>query len=221
MLRELDLSAVSDGRFYTQNDMVKAGCNDCKGCSDCCRGMGTSIVLDPYDCFQLCTNLEQSFEELLTYAVELQITDSRLILPNLKMTESSDACTFLDQSGRCSIHSFRPGFCRMFPLGRIYENHSFRYFLQVHECRQEPKTKVKISKWLGIGNLRKYEDFVTKWHYFLKEVGGMAESFQEEASLKNLSMFLLKTFYLQPYERETDFYLQFQERMKKAEKFFF
>lgn len=44
MRRELDLNAVSDGKLYRQSDMVKAGCNDCKGCSDCCRGMGEILL---------------------------------------------------------------------------------------------------------------------------------------------------------------------------------
>ena len=47
MIREVDLQEISDGKLYTANDLVKAGCNDCAGCSACCRGMGNSIVLDP------------------------------------------------------------------------------------------------------------------------------------------------------------------------------
>ena len=41
MLRDIDMSQVSDGRLYSSRDMVKAGCDDCKGCSACCRGMGS------------------------------------------------------------------------------------------------------------------------------------------------------------------------------------
>lgn len=52
MEREIDLKAVSDGRLYGANDMVKADCGDCEGCSACCRGMGTSIILDPLDIFR-------------------------------------------------------------------------------------------------------------------------------------------------------------------------
>lgn len=219
MLREIDLSAVSDGKRYRQSDMVKAGCNDCKGCSDCCRNMGISIVLDPYDCFELCKNLKESFEKLLSYAIELQVVDG-IILPNLKMTGNEETCTFLNEQGRCSIHSFRPGFCRMFPLGRIYEEGDFQYFLQVKECKMEPKTKVKIHKWLGIPDIRRYETFVKKWHYFLKDVEKILGSFQEEASLKNVSMYLLKNFYLIPYDENQDFYLQFEERLEKAKRYF-
>ena len=49
MLREIDFAKVSDGKFYQLGDMVKADCQGCAGCSECCRGMGTSIVLDPLD----------------------------------------------------------------------------------------------------------------------------------------------------------------------------
>lgn len=53
MKREIDLNEISDGRRYGANDMVKADCGDCKGCFDCCKGMGESIVLDPYDVYRL------------------------------------------------------------------------------------------------------------------------------------------------------------------------
>lgn len=47
MLREINLAEVSDGKLYTSRDMVKAGCDDCRGCCDCCKEMGKSVVLDP------------------------------------------------------------------------------------------------------------------------------------------------------------------------------
>ena len=48
MQREVTLEEISDGRLYEANDMVKADCQDCKGCFDCCTGMGDSVVLDPW-----------------------------------------------------------------------------------------------------------------------------------------------------------------------------
>lgn len=53
MLRNVSLEEISDGRLYGLNDMAKLGCNDCSGCSSCCRGMGNTIVLDPYDVWRL------------------------------------------------------------------------------------------------------------------------------------------------------------------------
>ena len=39
MKRNVTLEEISDGNLYEANDMVKADCQDCKGCSDCCQGM--------------------------------------------------------------------------------------------------------------------------------------------------------------------------------------
>ena len=140
MERNVDIDKISDGKRYGANDMVKVGCDDCRGCSACCRGMGDSIVLDPMDLYRLERKLGKSMEEILTAGyISLRVVDG-VILPHLKMTEQSDQCSFLNDEGRCSIHDARPGFCRMFPLGRLYENGTFSYFLQVSECPKENKT---------------------------------------------------------------------------------
>ena len=31
-------------KFMTSRDMAKVGCQDCAGCSDCCKGMGLSLI---------------------------------------------------------------------------------------------------------------------------------------------------------------------------------
>ena len=163
MKRNVDLKDISDGRLYNSNDMVKADCGDCIGCFACCCGMGNSIVLDPMDVHRLTSGLNCTFETLLAKHMELNVVDG-IILPNLKMQEESGQCAFLNEEGRCSIHPIRPGICRLFPLGRYYDNGSFQYFLQVHECKKENRTKVKVKKWLDTPDLKKYEDYITKWH---------------------------------------------------------
>ena len=81
------------------------------------------------------------------------------------------------------IHAFRPGFCRLYPLGRIYEDGSFSYFLQVYECPHPNKSKVKIRKWLGIENLPAYEAFVLKWHDVLEETRKEAAAISSQSDL--------------------------------------
>ena len=115
MERDVSMEEISDGRLYGLNDLVKADCRDCRGCSRCCRDMGSSILLDPLDVFRLSEGLGASFEELLERCLELHVVDG-VILPNLKMDEKRNCCVFLNDQGRCSIHSFRPGICRIFPL---------------------------------------------------------------------------------------------------------
>lgn len=211
MLRDIDLDKVSDGKLYRSNDMAKTDCKGCKGCSSCCRGMGNSIILDPYDAHRLCTGLQKSFEELLRTCLELNVVDG-IILPNLRMTEAEDACTFL-QNGRCAIHSLRPGICRIFPLGRFYENHSFRYFLQIHECPAQGKNKIKIRKWIDTPDIKRYEQFITDWHYYLKPLQEYAMDFEHGEKIQKLNMYILKQFYLTPYDAEGDFYQEFYERL--------
>lgn len=218
MKRNVSLEEISDGKLYTANDMVKADCGDCRGCSACCHGMGESIVLDPMDIYRLTTSLEMSFEALLDQYIELNVVDG-IILPNLKMTGEKEACGFLDAKGRCSIHAHRPGICRLFPLGRYYENGGFYYFLQTHECKWENRAKIKVKKWIDTPNLKQYEWFVNDWHDFLMKMEERALG-AEDSVAKQISMFLLQNFYIKPYDRSREFYPQYEERMQDAKRIF-
>lgn len=214
MKREVDIKEISDGNLYGPNDMVKADCGDCKGCSACCQGMGESIVLDPYDVYRLTTGLNLSFEALLADKIELNVFDG-MILPNLKMAGEKEACAFLNEEGRCSIHSIRPGICRLFPLGRYYENGSFQYFLQIHECKNENRTKVKVKKWIDTPDLKQNEKFILAWHDFVNEIQTKMMEISDDALFKKVNMFLLQQFFIERYNEE-DFYKQFEERLEKA-----
>lgn len=214
MKRNVTMEEISDGRLYEANDLVKADCMGCEGCSACCRGMGNSIVLDPLDVKRLTEHLQVSFEQLLQKYVELNVVDG-IILPNLKMAEN-EACSFLNSEGRCSIHPARPGICRMFPLGRYYEETGFKYFLQVHECPKPNKTKVKVKKWMDTPNLMQYETYIAQWHDLLMELEEVLAERKNEVLEKQVSMYLLSRFYMTPYESNKDFYAQFEERLSVA-----
>ena len=146
MLRDIDLDKVSDGKLYSSNDMAKTDCNGCKGCSSCCRGMGSS-------------------------------------------------------------------------MGRFYENHSFQYFLQIHECPAPGKSKVKIRKWIDTPDIKRYETFIADWHYYLKPLQEYAMDFEHGENIQKLNMYILKQFYLKPYSKEGDFYQEFYERLLTAKDF--
>lgn len=215
MERNIDLGEVTDGRLYSLNDMAKLGCDDCVGCSACCHGMGSSIVLDPLDVFRLMQSEGCSFEELLKEKIELNIVDG-LILPNLKMSEKTGACAFLNEAGRCSIHPYRPGICRIFPLGRLYEDGSFKYILQVNECHKENRTKVKVGKWIDTPQLATNQQYINTWHYFLKDMEGLIKQADDPEVTRQLTMYVLNMFFVTPYEPEQDFYGQFEVRMNQA-----
>lgn len=118
MERNVTMAEISDGKLYSRDDMVKAGCDDCRGCSACCHGMGNSIVLDPYDVYRLTALRGDTLEHLLEEKkVEWNVVDGQ-ILPNLALRSGADeACGFLDEAGRCRIHAYRPGILRLFHWG--------------------------------------------------------------------------------------------------------
>jgi len=261
LLRYEDIKEISDGRLYTADDKALLGTDGCKGCSHCCESdMGHSIVLTPYDMYQILKGTGKTFDELLvSFHLELSMIDD-VVLPHLKM---DSGCRFL-QDGRCSIHQFRPGICRLFPLGRIYEGDTFKYFLQINECLKKSRTPVKISDWLGIEDIDQNSAFISKWHKFLKyetkrirelqEMAGFevkrlegldeknlmdhatatgeAEIYEEKGAelyrtekieeineeaeyrVKEIMKSVLRIFFMDKYDTESDFYKQFDERMK-------
>ena len=90
------------------------------------------------------------------------------------MNGKEDACAFLDENGRCSIHSFRPGICRLFPLGREYEDGWIQYIFLENGCQKQERTKVKVRKWIDTPDMEKEEEFLLKWHSFQKEARAAA-----------------------------------------------
>lgn len=212
MLRDWDLSEISDGKIYRIDDMVKADCNDCKGCSKCCHDMGQSIVLDPLDAFRLSKRLECDFAALIGKGVELNVVDG-IILPNLSMNMNEGACVFLNEEGRCSIHSDRPSICRMFPLGRLFDNGEHTYFFQVHECPMTNKTKAKVKKLLDTPDIGKYEAYVDLWHYFLKEIQAIVVQCNQDVASK-ICKLILNKFYFEKYDEFEDFYEQLNDRVE-------
>lgn len=224
MKRNVDLNEITDGNIYTSDSLVKISCNDCEGCDKCCHNMGESIVLDPYDIWQISIATGKSFEQMLNNEIKLSVVDG-VILPHINMKSSIDAvsnkkqisedgqCTFL-VNGRCSIHSYRPGICRLFPLGRLYkEDGTFDYINQIYECDHANKSKVKIKKWLGITNIGQYEAYITQWHNFLKKV---QEYVHDDDKLKKYNMLILQVMFASKYSSE-DFYQEFISRIQLIE----
>ncbi|MDO4966504.1 MAG: YkgJ family cysteine cluster protein [Lachnospiraceae bacterium] len=213
MERNVDINVISDGKKYKSSDMAKIGCNDCSGCSKCCHHMDGLITLDPYDIYRLiCGSNGEDFTSIQNNHIDY-IVDKGIITPTLKMSKESGACTFLNDNGRCSVHDARPGICRLFPLGRLYEDGSFSYFLQKDECDYKEKSKVKIKNWIATKELAKYEKYISDWHYFIKEIKDYLETASED-EVKQINSALLQIFFITPYS--DDFYGDFYSRLDKV-----
>ncbi len=216
MIRNVDLSKVTDNRLYTKKDIVNISCDGCKGCSDCCKSVGDSIILDPFDMYNLSKATGKSFEALMEDVIEIRLIDN-LILPNI-MIDEEKGCKMLDENGRCTIHALRPGFCRLFPLGRLYDdNGDFKYILQIHECDYTPKGPALISDWIGIDDLDKYEAYIKRWHAFTKMLGEYIKGLKDTRKKEHFSWLLIRVFFEPSYDTNKVFYSQFEERLASYE----
>ena len=204
--------------------MAKIAGAGCEGCGACCRDMGDSIRLDPLDVHELSLNLSCSFADLVDQAIGLHAEDG-VILPHMLMKKSPAAadsdpspaqCTFLQEDLRCAIHAFRPGLCRLFPLGRDYDGTSFRYFIVEGGCHMPGRTKIKIDKWLGVSEIAPYEKFIADWHYFIKDLKEKIRDLKDPEEIRTLNLALLDSFYVTPYDPMRSFYGQFGMRLVRA-----
>ena len=146
--------------------------------------------------------------------LELTLVDG-VALPSLKMSEEG-RCFFLNKEGRCDVHSARPGICRLFPLGRIYEENGFSYFLQIHECTKGEHTPVRVSEWLDTPNMKKYEKYIGEWHSFLLAWQRQVHETTDENVKRQTVMYLLMQFFFKSYQATEDFYPQFYARLEEA-----
>lgn len=211
MKRYINMEEISDGKLYTAEDMVKADSLGCIGCHQCCSGMGQSVIIQPLDIHRLMAGFQTTFEALTGKYIELGMADG-LILPNLIMNSETDCCNFLNSEGRCSVHEFRPSFCRLFPLGIFYENGGFKYFLQTKECPVPSKAKIRVRRWVGEPDMAAYEAYILCWHDFLENCRRKLADLSDD-NRRLLCTYILKFFYMTPYGN--DFYTVFYNRIKK------
>jgi len=209
------LEGISDGKIYDIKDMVKADAGGCDKCSACCEGVGDLVELTPFDVFEITRHLNKSFDALLGEKLELH-EHNKIMLPHLKMQGAKDSCSFLNNKGRCSIHNHRPNICRLFPLGRVYMEDDFKYFLQVGACTKPKLGKVKVKKWIGIENYKENKAFILSWHNFIKALKFRLKFVRDEQELSEINKYIQDTFFKYPLEEDLEFYKVFEVRLKDA-----
>lgn len=202
-------------KLLTLHDMARIGCNDCRGCHACCENMGESVILTPYDLHMLSVHLKLSVDSLFKEWLTLSMEEG-LLQPCMAMNGAGERCHALNDEGRCSIHAFRPGICRLFPLGRQYTENGIRYFVLEGACPSAVKTKVKIDKWVERPEFKEHEAFLVKWHGFKKRCLKVLSESADEAYHKQLFLYVLQLFFRKPYT-EGCFYEEFSERLAEAE----
>lgn len=215
MKSSMTLDKISDGRAYDIDDMVKADTGGCDGCSACCHDVGDMVVLNPYDIYNIAKNSSVSFDELTGNKLNM-ITDGKIALPYLKMVGSKNRCAFLNENDRCSIHTYRPSICRLFPLGRFYEDDGFKYFLQIDTCSMKNLKEISVREWIGVEDYDNNKVFIMAWYKLLKALTFRVKFIRDDEELKSVNTFLQDTFFkINPKEYD-DFYQEFFNRLPAA-----
>ena len=213
MKRNVRLEDITDGKIYDYNDMVRVDTGGCKECYVCCTGMGDSVVLDPYDINRLMQGLQCTFDDLLATKIGMHV-EELLVLPHMKIEGKEERCSCLGEEGRCTIHAYRPGVCRLFPLGRYYMEDRFNYILQIHECVKKNKAKIRVKNWIDNPDGKQYDDYVLAWREFKKNAQAYMLESQDEQKIKEMNMYIIENFYKKPYSQKLDFYTQFYNRLR-------
>ena len=66
--------------------------------------------------------------------------------------------------------------------------------------------------------MKKNQQFITDWHYFLKAVQARLAASGDEELIKRIAMQILQYFYIEPYHTDSDFYEQFDKRLIQMKK---
>lgn len=214
MKSNINLESISDGKFYDINDMVRADTGGCEGCSACCHDVGDLVTLTPFDAYQIRSLLNTSLDSLLADKLEL-VTDNKIGLPHLKMDSISKKCSFLNDKGRCEIHTHRPNICRLFPLARVYEEDDFKYILQQNACVKESLSKIKLKKWIGIENYNENKAFLISWHRLLKALSFRVKFIRDKSELDEVNKCIF-TFYTLGSDENESFYSAYYSFLEVA-----
>lgn len=209
------LEEISDGKLYDIEDIVKADTCGCDGCNDCCCDVGELVVLTPLDVYEMVTYLGVKFDELVGQNIELR-QNNKILLPYLKMNDDNKNCSFLNKEGRCTIHSKRPNICRLFPLGRVYKDDDFKYFLQVGNCPKEDLKDIKVRQWVGIDNYDENKKFILEWYKFIKALTFRLKFVRDEKEIEEINKSLLDNCYRVEIEEGKDFYSTFMKNLPEV-----
>lgn len=207
------LEEISDGKLYDIEDTVKADTCGCDGCNDCCCDVGELVVLTPFDIYEMVNYLGVGFDELLGNHIKLR-ENNKILLPYLNMQDDNKKrCSFLNEEGRCTIHAKRPNICRLFPLGRVYKDDDFKYFLQVGNCPKENLKDVKVKTWVGIENYDENKKFILEWHKFIKALTFRLKFVRDDSEINEINEILLDEFYRIKIDEGENFYFIFTKNL--------
>lgn len=157
--------AGSDARVLHEADNVELAC-DANGCASNCCTRSAPVILNPYELALIRRESGLSYEDLL----DVFETDRADGFP-LVMLPRDPACHFWSGKG-CRIYAARPLACRLYPLGRVYEQGQSHIVLpELNVCpglsHDTPKT---VRAFLAEQNTAMLIRMADRWIAFVNEM---------------------------------------------------
>lgn len=77
---------------------------------------------------------------------------------------------------------------------------------------------MKIKKWLEEPELKRQEAYISRWHYFLKDIQQRLDAKNDDSLRRQVSLYILQNFYMKAFLANGDFYELFEARVEEAER---
>ncbi len=157
--------AGAEARVLSESDPVQLSCG-VNGCSSNCCTKSAPIILNPYEIALICRESKLSYEDLL----DIVETERAKGFP-LVMLSRDPSCHFWTGRG-CRIYRSRPLACRLYPLGRVYNDGQSHIVLpDLNVCSglaSSPETSV--ADYLREQDTALFIQMADRWIEFVNEI---------------------------------------------------
>ncbi len=156
----------ADAAIIAESDLFQLSC--CVyGCTSNCCTKSAPIILNPYEIALICREGRINCEDLL----DIVETDRAKGFP-LVMLPRDPSCYFWTGRG-CRIYGARPLACRLFPLGRVFDNGRSRIVLpELNVCSglaPAPSTNT-VADYLFAQDTSTLVEMADRWIEFVNDV---------------------------------------------------
>lgn len=186
----------------------------CTMCGKCCRDRD-DILLSPDDLFRLAVGLDIKPYDVCEKYCHIYIgNNSRLPLIRLRSIGIDERCPFLC-GNRCSVNTFKPHVCGLFPLGRLHRfdrggDSECKYILQPVKCGDKRRTHT-VRKWLSDAGIPLNDPAFFAWNRCVGEMFkriSVLEKILDAELMEKLEKHIFATIYLD-YDLDKKFLPQF------------
>lgn len=157
--------AGTDAAVLAESDLVQLSCG-VYGCTSNCCTKSAPIILNPYEIAMMCKESRISYEDLL----DIVETDRARGFP-LVMLPRDPSCHFWTGRG-CRIYGARPLACRLFPLGRVFDNGRSHIVLpELNVCSGlAPAPSKTVADYLRAQDTSTFIQMADRWIEFVTDI---------------------------------------------------